>query len=148
MKFFLHSAGPFRAALFEKISNNVDFSLWGNHATTLEYFLTFSSETKIMKIRHSAYPRLDCNNTGCSERVQRCMYTNITLWIRSVIVICDFDGGSGICIEKIRHTFPLRQAFIEHLLVKWMTCHYLVLKHWELAGYRKKNFLFTNYSFI
>ena len=38
----------------EKISNNVDFSLWGNRATTWEYFLTFSSETKIMKIRHSA----------------------------------------------------------------------------------------------
>ena len=37
----------------EKISNNVDFSLWGNRATTWEYFLTFSSETKIMKIRHS-----------------------------------------------------------------------------------------------
>ena len=32
----------------EKISNNVDFSLWGNRATT-----TFSSETKIMKIMHS-----------------------------------------------------------------------------------------------
>ena len=55
-------------------------------------------------------------------------------------MICDFDGGSGICIEKIRHTFPLRQAFIEHLLVKRMTYHYLVLKHWELAGYRKKTF--------
>ena len=38
----------------EKISNNVDFSLWGNRATTWEYFLAFSSETKIMKIRHSA----------------------------------------------------------------------------------------------
>ena len=38
----------------EKISNNVDFSLWGNRATTWEYFLTFSSETKIMKIIHSA----------------------------------------------------------------------------------------------
>ena len=38
----------------EKISNNVDFSLWGNRATTWEYFLTFSSETKIMKITHSA----------------------------------------------------------------------------------------------
>ena len=37
----------------EKISNNVDFSLWGNRATTWEYLLTFSSETKIMKIRHS-----------------------------------------------------------------------------------------------
>ena len=37
----------------EKISNNVDFSLWGNRATTWEYFLTFSSETKILKIRHS-----------------------------------------------------------------------------------------------
>ena len=37
----------------EKISNNVDFSLWGNRTTTWEYFLTFSSETKIMKIRHS-----------------------------------------------------------------------------------------------
>ena len=37
----------------EKISNNVDFSLWGNCATTWEYFLTFSSETKIMKITHS-----------------------------------------------------------------------------------------------
>ena len=40
----------------EKISNNVDFSLWGNRATTWEYFLTFSSETKIMKIRHSVTP--------------------------------------------------------------------------------------------
>ena len=39
---------------FEKISNNVDFNLWGNRATTWEYFLTFSSETKIMKITHSA----------------------------------------------------------------------------------------------
>ena len=39
----------------EKISNNVDFSLWGNRATTWKYFLTFSSETKIMKIRHSAW---------------------------------------------------------------------------------------------
>ena len=37
----------------EKISNNVDFSLWGNRAITWEYFLTFSSETRIMKIRHS-----------------------------------------------------------------------------------------------
>ena len=37
----------------EKISNNVDFILWGNGATTWEYFLTFSSETKIMKITHS-----------------------------------------------------------------------------------------------
>ena len=37
----------------EKISNNVDFSLGGNLATTWEYFWTFSSETKIMKIRHS-----------------------------------------------------------------------------------------------
>ena len=40
----------------EKISNNVDFSL---RATTWEYFLTFSSETKIMKIRHS-----DCGLTN------------------------------------------------------------------------------------
>ena len=39
----------------EKISNNIDFSLWGNRATTWEYFLTFSSETKIMKIRYSGY---------------------------------------------------------------------------------------------
>ena len=39
---------------WEKISNNVDFSLWGNRATTWEYFLTFSSETKIMKFRYSA----------------------------------------------------------------------------------------------
>ena len=37
----------------EKISNNIDFSLWGNRATTWEYFVTFSSETKIMKITHS-----------------------------------------------------------------------------------------------
>ena len=37
----------------KKISNNVDFSLWGSRATTWEYFLTFSSETKIMKITHS-----------------------------------------------------------------------------------------------
>ena len=36
-----------------KGTNNVDFSLWGNRATTWEYFLTFSSETKIMKIIHS-----------------------------------------------------------------------------------------------
>ena len=93
------------------------------------------------------YPRLDCNNTGCSERVQRCMYTNITLWIRSVIVICDFDGGSGICIEKIRHTFPLHQVFVEHLLVKRKACHYLVLNHWELVGYQKKN-LFVHQLFI
>ena len=39
----------------EKISNNVDFSLWGNRATTWEYFMIFSSETKIMKITHSAH---------------------------------------------------------------------------------------------
>ena len=39
--------------IVEKISNNVDFSLWGNRATTWEYFLTFSCATKIMKIRHS-----------------------------------------------------------------------------------------------
>ena len=39
----------------EKISNNIDFSLWGNRnrATTWEYFLTISSEAKIMKIRQS-----------------------------------------------------------------------------------------------
>ena len=55
-------------------------------------------------------------------------------------MICDFDGGSGICIEKIRHTFPLHQAFVEHLLVKRKACHYLVLNHWELAGYQKKPF--------
>ena len=42
----------------EKISNNVDFSLWGNRATTWEYFLTFLSETKIMKIRHSEQQQL------------------------------------------------------------------------------------------
>ena len=43
--------------IFQK---NVDFSLWGNHATTWKYFLTFSSETKIMKIRHSAPSSLLC----------------------------------------------------------------------------------------
>ena len=37
MKFFLHSAGPFEAAPFEKISKNVDFSLWGNRATTQKH---------------------------------------------------------------------------------------------------------------
>ena len=42
--------------LFEKISNNIDFSLWGIRASTWKYFLTFSSETRIMKIRHSAPP--------------------------------------------------------------------------------------------
>ena len=51
----------------EKISNNVDFSLWGNRATTWEYFLTFSSETKIMKITHSAgvYENYCWNNALC-----------------------------------------------------------------------------------
>ena len=61
----------------EKISNNVDFSLWGNRATTWEYFLTFSSETKIMKIRHSAIVLtyfsifnliLSCNHIACMHR--------------------------------------------------------------------------------
>ena len=41
-------------AEWEKISNNVDFSLWGYRATTWAYFVTFSSETKITKITHSA----------------------------------------------------------------------------------------------
>ena len=55
----------------EKISKNVDFSLWGNRATTWEYFLTFSkvqkhitekkSETKIRKIRHSVHETINSN---------------------------------------------------------------------------------------
>ena len=40
---FSHSAGPFGAAPFEKISHNVDFSLWGKQC----------NETKIVKITHS-----------------------------------------------------------------------------------------------
>ena len=53
LKFFRTEGAPKGTRSVEKISNNVDFSLWGNRATTLEYFLTFSSETKIMKIIHS-----------------------------------------------------------------------------------------------
>ena len=51
---FLNREWPKGTRSVEKISNNIDFSLWGNRATTWEYFLTFSSETKIMKIRHIA----------------------------------------------------------------------------------------------
>ena len=52
-EFFSNGGCPKGTRSVEKISNNIDFSLWGNRATTWEYFLTFSSETKIMKIRHS-----------------------------------------------------------------------------------------------
>ena len=121
---FLNGGCPKGTWSVEKISNNVDFSLWGNLATTWENFLTFSSETKIMKIRHSAYPRLDCNNTGCSERVQRCMYTNIAgsspSWIRSVIVICDFDGWWYVEYVS-KKIMPLSFIFLNSLYVIWFS---------------------------
>ena len=50
---FSHGGCPKGPQSVEKISNNVDFSLWGNRATTWEYIVTFLSETKIMKIIHS-----------------------------------------------------------------------------------------------
>ena len=50
---FSNGGCPKHTRSVEKISNNIDFSLWGNRATTWEYFLTFLSETKIMKIIHS-----------------------------------------------------------------------------------------------
>ena len=46
---FYHSAGPFVAAPFEKISKNDDFSLWGKQCITRE------NKTKIVKITHSVY---------------------------------------------------------------------------------------------
>ena len=52
---FSNEAAPKGPEEWEKISNNFDFSLWGNLATTQSIFLTFSSETKIMKITHSVH---------------------------------------------------------------------------------------------
>ena len=51
---FSNGVDPKGPVEWEKISNNIDFSLWGNCATTQNISLTFSSETKIMKITHSA----------------------------------------------------------------------------------------------
>ena len=37
LQFFLHSSGPFRAAQFEKISNNIDFNFGMFHGLFMYY---------------------------------------------------------------------------------------------------------------
>ena len=59
-----HSAGPFRAALFKKFSNNVDFSLWANSVFRL------SSVTLVL--RHYC-------NTVTMTLVSWCRNTKVTL---------------------------------------------------------------------
>ena len=89
----------------EKISNNVDFSLWGNRATTWEYFLTFSSETKIMKITHSAYV------VHCICLLHSLQFFNC-LWFREKIYpLCNLVPVSNVIFKslvfKSQHTFPV-----------------------------------------
>ena len=105
---FLNGGCPKGTRSVEKISNNVDFSLWGNCATTWEYFLTFSSENKIMKIRHSAmrkklnYLPMQVDKLQCIDRSKLPLWYKpkrsgwFVLWAKISVLSMDKCGHDNI----------------------------------------------------
>ena len=101
----------------EKISNNIDFSLWGNRATTWEYFLTFSSETKIMKIRHSVLYIMLLPSSICFFIFKKCDSATAGM---SCKIICHF---------VIYYVYNIEDVY---LLIHFQMCHsWKCQKFWE-----------------
>ena len=111
----------------EKISNNIDFSLWGNRATTWEYFLTFSSETKIMKIRHSApvlmyvpAPKICPIPMYALFVIQPTVGSGICLlWIEKHSTLCCWFNCTSLYSSFVGHAYII-------VFLTWKTMKYVI----------------------